>query len=244
MTEIGGVTVMVRTLILSLPICCLSACGGSSSSADGPTDPNQQFSLAVLKSGAVGDNVDEEFVSGTVQTLQGTYPATGSYKLIWVNADTAFSGSAAAALQHYPYLSYSTGPGVFTGSGIRYNFDLDMNSFLLGIRDADAKVTCTPISTKYALPDSGKIGDGGLYLDSTCTDPGNRIVTSRVTWGIKDALAGNVYLELTMENRNASATLIEKNVFDVKLNGAGNVIGLRVNAQNSLVNITAASPNL
>jgi len=234
---------MVRAFFLLLPIVFLSACDSSSSSKDGPTDPNQLFSLVVLKSGAIGDVVDEKFVSGSVQTLQGSYSASGSYKLSWITPDTAFSGSAFVAQQHYAFLSYRTDLGQFTGDGVRYNIDLDMNGFALGIRDADANITCTPISTIYALPDSAKIGDGGLYLDNTCSDPSKKIKTNTVTWGITDALAGNVYFVLTVTNRDASS-IVDEAVFKAKLNGAGNVVGLQVSAQNNILKLEAASRGL
>lgn len=236
---------MVRALILSLSALFLSACGGGdSSTSSNPTDPNQLFSLAALKynsdsTGAANQAYTTQLV-GTATTLTTTYSASGSYALNWQNR-TLYSGVMANPQEHNSFISYFISGGAL-GQSVHYRLYLNASNALpLGLNRPDTSVNCL-VTSSFALPDTAKIGDNGLYFTDACNDTAN--TTDEVTWAIADALGGNVYVVLTISNRDASNVLQERVIMRIKIDGAGNVAGFQLNAALQNLGIDVSNPAL
>lgn len=232
---------MIRVFVLSLSIVFLSACGGGGDSTTlTPTDPNQLFSLSVLKYNSTG-TANEPYTTqlgGTITDTTGTYNASGSYLLAWKD-QTLFSGQMANPQEHNSFINYFTSAGVLSAS-VYYRLNLNISDGTpIGFSRPAAGFTCT-ISSSSALPDTAKIGDTNTYLTDTCSNN----TTDTVTWEITDALGGSVYVVFKVINRDSSTNALKEVVeMKTKLDGSGNVVGFQLTAALLNLGIDVSSPS-
>lgn len=190
----------------------VTACGGggggsSDSPAKIPTDPNQEFSLATLKSTAPGTVYSTQLTGS--DSAGGQW--TGSFSVA-NRAQVMLDGILVTPQELLVSLS-SQGSSATSG-GTTY---IDTSGYVLGSRGQDGTV-CTP-AFLYQLPDVVKIGDFGFGPTETCSDG----TSSDSSWRVEDAGNGNIDFITAEESNDGTA-----GESTATLNVAGDILAFKV----------------
>lgn len=216
-----------KTIILSLPVACLVACGGRGGSSGDPAVTMFPVESAVIA----------YLTSPRSFTTTYTDPANGDvYTLGYVHTpgtDSNFEGNPAKTVRLAIDLK-KNGTQIGTSSQDDYFQTSPFKS--LGTIDNTGEYTV--VSNQAALPATAKVGDGGnLHTSTTYTNDTKSAIsaTSVATWNLQAATGDTAYFcaNSTVKSTDGSPDVSGSECYRINATGAvvGNRITINTNGQ-------------